>query len=96
MVRKAGAGESGLPALSVSCMLLTWELDGPVWRRVIEVRVGDKGCSKGSLLDPGGLGGGGEGLLAGALPVVLVRAGCLGMGVGMGAPVDVVLSLVMR
>ena len=66
------------------------------WRGVVEVSADDKGCSKGSLLDPGGLGGRREGLLAGTLRVVLVWAGCLSVEVGMGAPVEVVLSLVMR
>ena len=68
-------------------------------RRGVEVRAGVRGCGKGSLLDPGGLGGGGEELLFGVLAVALVAlvpVGFLSAVVGMGAPVEVVLSLVIR
>ena len=58
-----------------------------------------KGCGGGSSLDPGGLGAGGEELtirvLLGAV-VVLGRVGLLGAVMGMGSPVEVVLSLMMR
>ena len=65
----------------------------------VEVRAGVRGCGKGSLLDPGGLGGGVGEPLFGVLVVALVAfvpVGLLIAVVGMGAPVGVVLSLVIR
>ena len=85
-----------MPALSIFCVSPNRVPAGPAWRRVVEVRAGDRSCGKGSLLDPGGLGGRGEELLCGDLTVALVPAGFLSAGVGMGAPVEVVLSLVIR
>ena len=57
-----------------------------------------RGCGKGSLLDPDGLGAGREGLLIGVLRAALEAlgpVGLLGVVAGMGSPVEVVLSLMM-
>ena len=71
----------------------------PALRGGAELRAGVRGCGTGSLLDPGGLGVGGEGLPFGVLCEALVDFvpfGLLGAVVGMGAPVGVVLSLMIR
>ena len=71
----------------------------PALRGGAELRAGARGCGTGSLLDPGGLGVGGEGLPFGVLREALVGFvlfGLFGAVMGMGAPVGVVLSLMIR
>ena len=92
-------GEGGLPASPMVGMPLLCKTAVLRLRGTACVMAGAKDCGAGSLLDPGGLGAGGEELLIrflrGAL-VVLGPVGLLGVVAGMGSPVEVVLSLMMR
>ena len=86
--------ESSKIGVPLSCMKVAL-----IFRGTAGVMAGVRGCGTGSLLDPGGLGAGGEGLPFGVLREALVALGPLGLlgaVVGMGAPVEVVLSLMMR
>ena len=92
-------GEGGLLASPMVGMLLPCTTGVIRLRGTACVTADVKDCGKGSLLDPDGLGAGGEELLTRVLlgaMVVLGPVGLLGVVAGMGSPVEVVLSLMMR
>ena len=97
--RWACMGEEGLPELSMIGVPLSRMMAELTFEGTAGEMAGVRGCGMGSLLEPGGLGAGGKGLPFGVLRVALVVLGppvLLDAVVGMGAPVEVVLSFMIR